>query len=180
MKKFILTLLATFLLTGCFGTATTATEEAPLGYQIFSNENLQITYPDGWELLTRADFTSDVPASTILSIRNKIKSDIFTANLNIISGSAGDATLEDMKKANLAAVKSSLLSFQELEATQTKNGLTMSFQGKKTPTEPVLNFKQLLSAKEGTGYMVTISYIPGEDESIVKALDEMLNSFSLK
>jgi len=180
MKK-IISLLATIsLLTGCFGIGTSPITEAPVGYKIFSTNDLQIIYPDAWEVLTQDLFNSQVPSNTIVSIRNKIKSDIFTANLNITSGKAKNLTSIDLEKANVEKLKNSLLNFELTDTQEVDNGVKISFKGKKSPTEAIVNFTQLIIVKNSIGYIVTASSIPGEDESIVKDLNEMLDSFSLK
>ncbi|PIR54850.1 hypothetical protein COU74_03865 [Candidatus Peregrinibacteria bacterium CG10_big_fil_rev_8_21_14_0_10_36_19] len=180
MKKITYILATTILLTGCFGIGNAPITEAPLGYQIFENNELQITYPETWEVLTQENFNNQVPNSTIVSIRNKIKSDIFTANLNITSGQVKDMTANDLQKANIEKLKNSLLNFELTETTKKDNGNLIRFSGKKSANEAIINFAQLITTNQDMSYIVTTSHIPGEDESVVKDLDEMLDSFSLK
>lgn len=181
MKKITTILITALTLTGCFGGTESQAVEAPIGFKAFETNEISLIYPEAWELLTQSDFTSSVPANTIAAIRNNIRSDIFTANLNITKSSLQKGTtVEDFKKSNIEALKNSLIGFQELETVEHSEGLLLSFQGKKGISEPVLNFKQLLSTGDTSAYIVTASYLPGEDESIVKALNEMLESVSLK
>ncbi len=69
-----------------------------------------------------------------------------------------------------------LIGFTEVALTQN----LLEFEGKRSVTDPVIHFKQLFLINGGIGYTLTAGYLPTEDESVVKVLNEMLNSFALK
>lgn len=178
-------------MTGCFGSS-----DGTSGDTVFSNPNYNtyqgagftIPYPKDWEVIDGKTFTSNVPAETIVAFRNNLKNEIFTANTNIsITPIPETINSEDFGKSTLLKSKESLVGFNELSKeeisflygnTELKTFIS-GFEGKKTPSDPVVRFKQLYIAGQGQGYVITSAYLPTEDESVVKMCDEMLHSFSL-
>lgn len=159
-------------------------------YSEHKGSDFSVIYPNDWEILGPSDFTSNVPSSTVVVFRNNLKNDIFTANLNISQAEipAGTST-EDFALQTLNTEKYNLVGFVETKredhsiktGPETKEKTFIStFQGRKTITESLVEFKQLCIARNGYGIIVTAAYLPNEEQSVVMMLDEMLRSFALK
>jgi len=183
--------------TGCLGIGgdaeptdtTTPTQGAPQSYKNFENKDFSIIYPENWEVLNEDSFTSNVPATTVVVFRNNIKSDIFTANLNVSQATiAEDTTSEDFALQTLNTEKYNLIGFSELKRENYTLGtgenaiktFLVTFKGRKTITETLVEFKQICIALNGFGIIVTAAYLPNEDQNVVFKLDEMVRAFTLK
>ncbi|MFA4891009.1 MAG: hypothetical protein WC604_01480 [Candidatus Gracilibacteria bacterium] len=178
--------------TACFGGSTD--EETPVdttspAYSKYDHSDFSVIHPKDWEILSTSDFPSNVPASTVVAFRNNLKNDIFTANLNISQANiTAGTTSEDFALQTLNTEKYNLVSFNELsrEAYTLGDELTgeksfiVTFQGRKTITESLVEFKQLCIARNGYGIIITAASLPNEEQSVVMMLDEMLRSFTLK
>ncbi|MBT3705220.1 hypothetical protein HOG17_05590 [Candidatus Peregrinibacteria bacterium] len=193
MKKLIaISLITLFSLTGCFGTPADEeeTDNTNQMYSTYKSSDISIIYPNDWEVLNSSDFTSNVPASTVVVFRNNLKNDIFTANLNISQAEIPLGTNnEDFALQTLNTQKYNLVGFTELlrenynikTGEETEESTVLStFQGRKTITESLVEFKQTYIARNGFGIIVTAAYLPNEEQSVVMMLDEMLRSFALK
>lgn len=200
MKK-ILTVISVALMlsifTGCLGIGedttttdtTTPTQGTPQSYKNFENKDFSIIYPENWEVLDEEAFTSNVPATTIVVFRNNIKSDIFTANLNVSQATIAEGTTsEDFALQTLNTEKYNLIGFTELkrenytlgEGANAIKTFLVTFQGRKTITETLVEFKQICIARNGFGIIVTAAYLPNEDQNVVYQLDQMVKAFTLK
>lgn len=189
MKKFlILSLISTSLFfTGCGNDEPTTNED--VGIQAYEAPEFIIDHPSDWEVLGKDQFTSNVPTNTVVAFKNNIQNEIFTANLNVTLIPVEENTnVEDFFKESMAQAKTTLVSFEEIssEASNVSQGeeriaaYTANTQGKISADGPIIQFEQLYSIKDKTAYVVTGAYLSTEDESVVKKIDAMLNSFSLK
>ncbi|MFA6917673.1 MAG: hypothetical protein WC285_02445 [Candidatus Gracilibacteria bacterium] len=195
MKKLLLIFSITTLLTGCLGiggggTTTGGSSSATdPNFTRYEHTAFSIDTPKDWEVINSQNFTSNVPQEAVVGFRNNLRNEIFTANVNVSQTiTPTEITSEDLGKSTLTKAKESLVGFKEIG----KNPVTLAygtegistfistFEGKKTPADPIIRFKQLYAANKGAGYVITAAYLPTEDESVVKMTDEMLNSFSLK
>ncbi len=193
MKKLLIIFLIPLVLAGCFGSddptpADTNTNTEIPGKVTYKNNEFSLLVPQDWETIERTDTTSNVPLEYSVGFRNNIKSETFTANVNIAKSQITEGlTVEDFAKSTLAKVKNSLIGFQEIknEATNLGTGdasvaaYLLEFEGKKSASDSVIRFKVILVTKAGVGYSITAAYLPAEDENVVKLTDEMLNSFTL-
>ena len=200
MKKILAVISVALMLsvfTGCLGIGgdaeptdtTTPTQGAPQSYKNFENKDFSIIYPENWEVLNEDSFTSNVPATTVVVFRNNIKSDIFTANLNVSQATIAEGTTsEDFALQTLNTEKYNLIGFTELKRENYTLGtgenaiktFLVTFQGRKTITETLVEFKQICIALNGFGIIVTAAYLPNEDQNVVFKLDEMVRAFTLK
>lgn len=180
-----------FLLTGCFGGNSTPapTDQSTGTTTTYQTTDFSINVPTDWDTIESKDFTSNIPKGTIVAFRNNIKSEVFTANLNIsVTDLQEVITSQDFETSSKANIKSSLLGYTETSTapqdvksgTATLQGVMFEFQGKKSASDPILTFKQLYVVRDKTGYTLTAAYLPDEDASVVNSLTEMLNSFMLK
>lgn len=184
MQKRLLTslLILPFFLTGCFGgdDSVTATSTIP-GMKIYDSNEFTIQFPQDWQIIEGNDFTSTTPTSAQVGFVNNLINEKFTANLNVTVRTVSDElTSSDFAKSNNAKTKANLIEFSQTSTIESNNGITTNFQGKKSASSPIINFSRLDRITNGKGYSATASHLPEEDESVVNALNEMLNSFSLK
>lgn len=155
----------------------------------YETNEFKISYPTQWEVIDSTSYTSNVPPEILVAFRNNIKNEVFTANLNISKNELNENINSlDFAKSSMAKAKSTLVSFEEIntenysieyggEAIET---LITEFQGKKTASEPVVRFKRLSLVWGNQAFTVSGAYLPGEDEAVIQAIDDMLRSFALK
>lgn len=189
-KKIIILGLMSVLFTGCFGGgSSTSTTTLEAGESLYSHSNFSVIIPQDWEITESKDFPSNVPKETIVVFGNNIKSEIFTANVNVSIKEVDETvTSSDYAKNSKTQASTSLLSFNEIGSENVKvqyganpiEGTILEFSGKKSAEEPIIKFKQLFVVNKGFGYIVTAASIPEEDQTVVKYMDRMINSFSLK
>lgn len=184
LKSFLL-LSSLLLFTAC-GSDTPEAAEENAGWKTFEGSSFSMKYPQDWEVLEKKDFTSNVPASTVVAFKNNIKDDIFTTNLNITMNEVDEKlTAEDYAKSTKSKLKDSLVGFTEVKSEPLTLGeelpaYILEFEGKKSSADPILKFRQIFVTKNGVGYTINAAYHQNEDESVVNFLNEMINSFSLK
>ena len=193
MKKILSLILGvSFVLSGC-GSSSDTTEDKKVAdaanETVYETASFYIQVLKDWETIEKNNFTSNVPEQTVVGFRNNIKSDIFTANLNIAQKVVEETLgVKDFAKSSMAIIKTSLIGFEQINEGEDKmeygkDGLVtyrLEFEGKKSASEPIIHFKQLYVVNGGIGYTVTSARQQNEDEPVVNALDEMLNSFLLK
>jgi hypothetical protein len=189
MKKIISSLLigvSLFAFTSCGGSTPVPTpvDPATVNFTKYTTTDFSISYPKDWEVLTKDKFPSNVPATTVIVFRNNLKSDIFTANLNISQAAVkAQTTSEDFAIATINTSKYNLIEFKELSRQEVVIGkektLLVNFQGRKTITESMVNFQQTYAVRNGFGLIVTAAYLPTEDQNVVTKLGDMIKSFTL-
>lgn len=186
----VIMLLSSLLMTAC-GTSSNDTGIEALGSDktLYKSSGFEIAVPNDWEIIESASFTSNIPESTVVAFRNNIKSEIFTANMNIaVSILEEEISSEDFAKNAISNLKTKLSAFSEIKqerknvkfGTEYESGYLFNFEGKGKSSDPIINFTQLYIVHKNVGHTITMSHIQNEDENIVKVLEEMLNSFSLK
>ncbi len=157
------------------------------GEKIYSTTDFSIIYPQDWEVLERETFPTLVPHQTIVAFRNNIRDEIFTANLNVSRAQLErKISAEDFAKSTMAKIRTTLLDVREFPITyrevpnaDQEKGVIIEFQGRKSPAEPILQFKSLNIVSNTYAYTITGAYLPTEDESVVIKLERMLDSFTL-
>lgn len=185
MKKKILAIILSvpLLLTGCFS----SDEESDNGTNNYQAADFSINVPDEWAVIESSDFTSNISAQTAVAFRSNFRSEVFTANLNVLIKDLGEENISasDYAKSSLSKIRSSLLNFQEIASEEVSlgeaetPGYRMSFSGKTGPSQPIIQFEQLYVTDENLGFQITGAHLPDENESVVKQIEEMLDSFSL-
>ena len=177
--------LIPLLLTGCFGGSTDTTTDTSL----YKHSLFEVKVPQDWEVLEPSDFTSNVPRETLVAFRSNIKSDRFTANVNVIGINTEEKISSlDFAKSSESQIKTKIVSYEKVGLTEneiqkgenTVKGAILEFSGKKSATDPIIHFKQLYIVDNGTAYTITASYLPDEDITVVKYAGEVLTSFALK
>jgi hypothetical protein len=193
MKTKLLALLfIPIMLTGCFGGdgSESGGEQVSVepGKVMYDAGAYSIIYPEDWEVIETADFTSNVPMQTLVGFRSNIKNEIFSANVNVVRGNVEEGlSSKDYGKSSLINAQKSLISFEELGKENinfTVNDAEIEtyiakFQGQQSASDPMITFRQLYLVSNSIGYVVTAAYEANEDESIVNATYEMLKSFRI-
>lgn len=164
------------LLTGCFGIGDEDTTQKENGNFYKTNE-FEISVPESWDTIEPGDFTSEVPADTKIVLRNKIKNEIFIANINVVKNFLPEGVSEKDYIKKFAQSHAALLqNFQKFEEKETDQGAIFSFEGKRTASDPIIKFTQKIAIKEGKIFIATAAYINNEDEKIKKEADEIVQS----
>lgn len=198
MKKLITIIIlgiTVLSLGGCFGSDATPTDTstqndqlAAVGKVAYTTKNFTIIVPDKWEVIENNSFISNVPKDTVVAFRNDVKNEIFTANVNVSQTVLeNEISSSDFGKGSLKITKDTIVAFSQLggqDFDYNNNGTKIpayvaEFEGKSTASGPIVHFKQVYIAKGKTAYTVTVAYSPTESQSVVKTMDEMLNSLTL-
>lgn len=194
LKKLAISgIISALLFTGCSGGSSSSTTTPTLkeGNTVYENNTFSLQLPKSWEVIDKTSFTSTVPTETVIGFRNNIKSDIFTANVNVAQKQlqqSDSPSVKDFAKSSLEILRNNLIGYQlfnekEGKMTYGKDGLATYYtelEGKKSASEQIIHFKQVYVINQGIAYTVTAAYLPNEDESVVTTVGEMLDSFSLK
>lgn len=187
MKKIAILLSILLLLTAC----SDENPEQPgenLGKSTYNHTNFSIQGPQDWKVIERNQLTTNIPEDVIVAFKNNMKSEIFTANLVISIKAIGSVSLEDYTTANIQEAEDNLLNFtviseEETEVPKGEENIPAKYivtEGKNQASSPILLFQQVYAIDESRLYTLTAASLSTEDESIVNALQEMLDSFSLK
>jgi hypothetical protein len=191
LKLLTLSLISIISLTACGGGDEAETDTSNNGdLNVYDHSNFTVGFPTDWEVKEPADFPSNVPDSTIVSFQNKIKDEIFTANVNVSITNLSEAiSSKDLAISTLAKAKNSLLAYSEISREEVNLTLNeevvldtyiIEFEGKKTSIEEIIRFKQIYYSHNNIGVVATGAYLPSSEETIVNQVDEMLNSLALK
>jgi len=174
---------------GCFnfGGSTTKSEDAR--NQTYENSEISIQIPKEWETIEKKDFTSDVPAVTLVVFRNNVKNETFTANVNIVSNPLQE-TVDSVEYAKLVynRQKNGLYDFQELKREDLKIKIGgkdtattyLVFTAKKATDQPDVKYLQVYAVKNNLAYIVTGAVSPKENDVTVQTIESIVKSFQLK
>lgn len=195
-KIFAAGIISLTLLSSCFsvdntssGTTstggTTTTDQTAVTY---NNNQFSISYPGNWDLIEPKDFTSDIPKETQVVVRNNIKNETFTANVDVVKNDLQvDETSLDYAKEILNRQKTGLLDYKETK--RDLNTISAGGQGQETyyvefdarlnATDPVTRFIQTYAVKNKQGYIIMASYSTQETSPIIDQLQKVIKSFKV-
>lgn len=187
MKKLSTVLVLSLFLASCSlsSTETTLTGNT----NVYETANFQINYPLDWEVVDKTRFETSIPENIIVAFRSNIKNETFTTNLNIsLDVFDQEVNTKDFGLSTLSLASKQLTDFVDIQMGETtvnfnstkQNAYYIEYEGKSSPKDPLVHFKQVFANKGAVIYTVTNAYLPNEDESIVNLADLMLNSFTLK
>ncbi len=166
------------------GTSTTTDERS----KVYESGEFTITIPKEWEVINKEQFTSNIPKETEVVFRNNIKNETFTANTQVLK----KPLQEEVSSLDYARMvmnrEQDLYDFKELqrqEITLKINGqdektFLIKFEGRKSPEEKLVRYSQSYAVKGKKAYIVLAAYAPQENESVVKVMEDIVKSFSLK
>jgi hypothetical protein len=196
MKKTILFLsiiLTTTFLGGCFsfedGNSAEGTQSQNNDLtKTYSNNQFSFTYPQDWDLIERKDFTSEIPAETQVVIRNNLKNDSFTANINIVKNTIqNEKSTLDYAKEVLNRQKTGLLDYKETKREIIKISIGGSdqetyyteFEARLNSTEPITKFFQTYGVKGQNGFVIMGASSTQENSSTINKLQKAVLSFKI-
>ena len=117
-KALISILISTTLLfTACGDDEAVAPEEdiQIAGLVTYEGSDFSLKIDQDWEIIEKNSFTSNVPVETVVDFRNNLKSEIFTANVNVSMVAVPETqSSEDFAKSSLAQARNSLVGFSEV------------------------------------------------------------------
>jgi len=188
-KKIYTTILITIILVSGCSLGSSEETKTVSNISTYESDSYAIEYPPDWEIIAREKMTSDIPSTVDIAFRNNVKNEIYTANTNITIHSIDRSiSSKDFAIASTNKIKKDLTTYFEDSSSETQvsktdkkiNAFEVYFTGRKTANEPLIVFHQIYVVDYKTVYTITASYKQNEDESVVKNLDSMLKSFSLK
>jgi hypothetical protein len=183
-----LTILLT--LSGCFsldgGTAPVDTTQGSSQSRTYNNNQFSFVFPGSWDVIEPKDFTSDIPRETQVVIRNNIKNDTFTANINIVKNDLQtDKSSLDYAKEILNRQKTGLLDYKETKREliklpiggQDQETYYVEFDARLNATDPITRFIQTYAVKDRGGFIMMASYSQQESTTVIDQLQKMVRSF---
>jgi hypothetical protein len=192
MKTKIATILlfgATLTLAGCFSDGGSGPMPAPdtTGKtSTYQSTQFTLSFPAGWDVIESKDFTSEIPRETVLVIRNNIKNDTFTANVNVVKNDLQTGTNSlDYAKEVLNRQRTGLLDYKETKREiisvpvggQGQESYYTEFEARLNATDPVLKFAQIYAASGNSGYIVMGAWSMQENSTIVEQVVNTVKSF---
>ncbi len=194
IKFFSLVFISSLLLSGCLSTSDSGgsgPKQEDNTYQQtlkYINNQFSFNFPEKWDLIEPKDFTSEIPQETQVVVRNNIKNETFTANVNIVRNPLQENQSSlDYAKAILNRQQTGLLDY-----TETKRELVniniggkqeetyyIEFNARLNATDPINKFAQSFGVKDKNGYIILASYSPEESSYNVEQLKKIIQSFSI-
>lgn len=193
MKKIFIT---GFILTiatvpsGCFGIFGGASQDSTATNtgKLFENQEISLRYASNWNKVT--EFGGNFPTNTIVAFQNLTPSKDIYANLNLTKEKSLDnkSSLEFAENV-LSLHQKTLNYFKEIGrenitlnvAGVKEKTLLVTFDAKADATNtPILRFQQTYLIKGESAYILTGTYSPDEDDSVVKKITLMLKSLAAK
>ena len=192
-RKILLLVLLTIALTlsGCFNFSGSTTQKptADTNSRIIDYPEFTITIPREWDVIESKNFTSEVPPETAIVVRNNVKNDTFTANVNVVKrGLQGTMESLEYAKEVINRQKTGLYNYKENKQELTKiqigdksfDTYLERFEGKKDASSDLVDFIQIYGVKGNLGYIVTGAYSPQETGSNISTVEGIVKSFLLK
>jgi hypothetical protein len=156
--------------------------------RVYNNNEFSITSPSAWDIIQPKDFTSDIPAETQVVIRNNIKNEDFTANVNVIKHSFQSSKNSlDYGQEILNRQQSGLLNYRETKKEIVKRNVggqpvdtyLVEFEAKLNQTDPILKFVQTFATSGNNGYTALGSYSTQENSIVINQVIESIRSFQI-
>ncbi|MFC1616312.1 hypothetical protein ACFL21_04165 [Patescibacteria group bacterium] len=190
IKIFLILSFSLILLPGCFGGGdSTPIEDLDNSY--YQTDEFSIKIPMDWEIIESNKFPSNVPSELIVAFQSNIRNAKFTSTVSInkiFFGEEKTVNSDDFYKNSLRKIKNTLVNYEEISIDDIEiirgeefiPGVIVIYQGKQRAYDNIVRFRELYLGYGNFGYIVTAAYLTDEDESIVKNIEEMINSFQLQ
>lgn len=196
MKKLLIPtlLLSSLLLGGCLNPGPSTTNQPPTNQdtstetRVYNNNEFSISFPASWDIIQPKDFTSDIPSETQVVLRNNLKNEDFTANINVIKHSFQTAKNSlDYGQEILNRQKNGLLNYRETKKEIVKRSIggqsvdtyVVEFEAKLNQTDPILKFVQTFATKDNNGYTALGSYSQLENTIVINQVNQTIQSFQV-
>lgn len=170
IKLFSLIFISSLLLSGCLTTgdssSNSGSQQEDNNYQQtlkYINNQFSFNFPERWDLIEPKDFTSEIPQETQVVVRNNIKNETFTANVNVVKNTLQESLSSlDYAKAILNRQQTGLLDYKETKrelvkikvAGQEEDTYYIEFTARLNATDPLTKFIQTFGVKDKNGYII--------------------------
>ncbi len=184
----ILLISLSILLSGCFGSSVVSSGP-PSGYHTYGIEDISLSIPDEWEIITPADFSSGVPAQTAIAFRSNLKNPIFTANVTIAKSPVTPNTLTlDYAKSLKHRIETSLVSYSDAgtEAAALSAGgapidtLMIKSQGSERVQGDLKYFIHIPVIRNNIAYTIVGTTLANADDAEKSRIEIIAKSFAVK
>lgn len=184
-------IIPALLFSGCFSVGDGTTVEQGQTSDLlktYNNNQFSFTFPGDWDVIEAKDFTTDIPRESQVVVRNNLKNDNFTANLNVVKNDLQTNTSSlDYAQSILNRQKSGLLDYRETKREiikitaggQDTETYYTEFQARLNQTDPVTNFIQTYAVKDKSGFIIMGSYAPQENTLVIQKLANSVKSFKV-
>lgn len=181
-------LTLTLTLSGCFGSGVVTSGPAT-GYHTYGIDDISLNIPDEWEVITAAEFTSGVPAQTVIAFRSNIKNPIFTANVTVAKTPVNETTQTlDYAKSLKHRIETSLVSYSDVasEGVALSAGGTpvdtimIKSQGAERPQSDLKYFVHIPVIRNGFVYTIVGTTLANADDAEKEKIEIIAKSFSVK
>jgi hypothetical protein len=189
----ILLIATTLMLSGCFSsdgqtTTSSGTDGNAPDNKVYQNSQFSLSFPGSWDVIEPKDFTSEIPPETQLVIRNNIKNDTFTANINVVRNDL-QLTMSslDYAKEIINRQRTGLLDYKETKRDiiniqvggQSEESYYTEFEARLNQTDPVTKFVQTYAVKDKAGFIIMGSYSTQENTTVVDQVNAVVKSFKV-
>lgn len=190
--RILLPIITIFVLSGCFdlgGSKPAETKPIDERSLLYETSEFSITIPKTWEVIEKKDFTSDVPAETVVVFRNNVKNENFTANVVVVKNNLLEpiVTLEYAKMVKNRQ-KAGLIDYKESRQDESKITIGTTeeptyfnlFEAKKSAQDKLVRYLQTYAVKGNSAYIITGAVLPTENDATVKTIEDTVKTFKLK
>jgi hypothetical protein len=195
-KKLLITILisSTILLSGCFGSEEGGGGTIPTPENIsndtktYTSNELSLQFPASWDLIDPKDFSSAIPPETEVALRNNIKNDTYTANINIVKNPLQtDKTSLDYAKEVLNRQRTGMLDYKETKREiinvivggQKHETYYTEFEARLNQTDPVIKFVQTYAVKDKAGFIAMGAYSLQENTVVVEQVNSSVKTLNI-
>lgn len=191
MSKLLVSSLITLavVVSGCGGTTVTETTGVLPDSRLFVADELEISYPRSWRVLTKKDFTSNTPAETKIVFQRNVQGNVIV-NVSVGRVKLGQPISSlDFAKNQIHQARNGLLNFEEVAredifinvgADTSEDTVLITYKAKGDAEKPVLQFVQAFVVKGDFAYTLTGTMSETEAEEVVNIVKNMIKSFRLK
>lgn len=195
MKKLFISSIVistSILLSGCFGTDDAGSIPAPDDTsnetKTYTSSEFSIKFPASWDVIDPKDFTSEIPPETVVALRNNIKNDTYTANINIVKNSLQTSKSSlDYAKEILNRQKTGLLDYKETKreivkiivSGQPQETYYTEFEARLNQTDPIIKFVQTYAVKDRAGYIAMGAYSMQENSVVSEQVKTSVKTLNI-
>lgn len=192
-KKIIsigLSLIGMVLISGCSsGDPTISTNTSNQKYTTYETPYIQVSYPQDWELIESKDFPQQTPETTIVIFKSNIKNELFWTNVNVAHSTLpSEMNSIDYGKQVIANQKALLQNYNEISRDtievpiggQNQQVTFVTFEGKRSATDPAIRFAQLYAVKGTQAYIATAAMLPTEENIVQVNAYDIVKSLKIK
>ncbi|KKQ69078.1 MAG: hypothetical protein US89_C0004G0122 [Candidatus Peregrinibacteria bacterium GW2011_GWF2_38_29] len=182
-------IIGLLMLSGCGSSTPTTATVSNQKYKTYETQYIQTSYPQDWDLIEEKDFPQGTPNSTIVIFKSNIKNELFLTNVNIAHSTLpSEIDSIDYGKQVIANQKALLQNYNELSRNEIEIPISgqnqkvtfVTFEGKRSATDPVIKFSQLYAVKGTQAYILTGAMLPTEEASVQASAEDIVKSLKVK